>query len=136
MSKKLVNIVFYSNEVDSVSYVLTGSWSLPMIRNALMSGVVNKDGIHEDQPGSCLTLFREGLKKCGYSTGHENIVKLDPPDLHEIVNHKPPNQKHRWIMVEMPWGDILMGGDVPRRRVTKQTWMKDWCDDSNKLHKV
>ena len=135
MSSKLTNVLFYSNEVDAVSHVLTGTWSLPMIRDALMKGVVKNEGIYELNPGPCLTKFKEGLRKCGYDEGHENIVVLDPPDLNMIIRHKTPNKKHKWLMIEMPWGDIVMGGNIPERRITKQTWMKDWCDDHNKRNR-
>lgn len=132
MARDLVNVIFYSNEVDSVSFVLTGKWSLPMLRNALVKSVVFKDGIYENQPGTCVTKLRESLSELGYSQGVENVVVLEDDDLARIIRHKTPESRQRWVMIEMPWGDITIGGDVPMRRITKQTWMRDWCDEQNR----
>jgi hypothetical protein len=131
MTQGLVNVLFYSNEADVVSYVLTGKWSLPMIRNALMKSVVFKDGIYESQPGTCITALKEALLQCGYAAGVENVIHLEDEDLAKIIRHTVPSKNQRWVMVEMPWGDITIGGDIPQRRVTKQTWMRDWCDEQN-----
>lgn len=123
-----MNIVFYSHEIGSVSFVLTGKWRLPVIREALIKSLVFKDGIHETQPGKCLTELRTALSKLGHSDGVENQVVLTPPDLINIMQGKPPSKNDRWVMIEMPWGDIVVGGDVPTRTVSKQKWVEEWCD--------
>ena len=128
MRKRFVNIVFFSHEVGAVSHVLTGRWNLPQVRDALMKSVVFKNGIYETQPGNALTELRKGFEQCNMPTGEENQVRLNEKSLLAIMKGTVPATKEDWIMIEMPWGDIVVGGTTPTRRVTKQSWMRDWCD--------
>jgi hypothetical protein len=128
MRKRFVNIVFFSHEVGAVSHVLTGRWNLSQVRDALMKSVVFKNGIYETQPGQALTELRRGFELCGMPTGEENQVVLNQKSLLSIMSGTVPATKEDWILIEMPWGDIVVGGTTPTRKVTKQSWMKDWCN--------
>lgn len=128
MRKRFVNIVFFSHEVGAISHVLTGRWNLPQVREALIKSVVFKNGIYEMQPGDALTELRKGFEQCKMPTGEENQVILNQTSLHAIMSGKVPANKEDWLLIEMPWGDITIGGTVPTRKVTKQSWMKDWCN--------
>jgi hypothetical protein len=126
-----MNIVFFSHEVDAVSHVLTGKWTLPQIREALIKSVVFKDGVYELNPGSAITALGSGFELCSLPRGVENQVNLTPKNLTDIMNGKVPAHNEDWVLIEMPWGDIIVGGTTPSRKVTKQSWMRDWCNGNN-----
>jgi hypothetical protein len=128
MRKRFMNIVFFSHEVGAISHVLTGKWTLPQIREALIKSVVFKNGIYETQPGHALTELRHGFDICNVFNGVENQVTLNEDHLKTIMSGNVPATHEDWTLIEMPWGDIIVGGTTPTRKVTKQTWMKEWCD--------
>ena len=128
MRKRFMNIVFFSHEVGAISHVLTGPWTLPQIREGLIKSVVFKNGIYEQQPGNALTELKHGFDIANLSVGVENQVTLSQEHLNKIMSGKVPTKHEDWTLIEMPWGDIITGGTTPTRKVTKQTWMKDWCD--------
>lgn len=121
-----MNIVFYSHEVGAVSHVLTGKWRLPELREALMKNLNKLE--FESQPGKALDLLVDGFKQVKKPVGVENQIALTMPDLKLIMEGKPPAKKEQWVMIEMPWIDITVGGDQPTTTTTKQKWMRDWCD--------
>lgn len=122
-----MNIVFYSHEVGAVSHVLTGKWRLPELRAALMKNLNKLE--YESQPGKAVDLLRDGFEKLKKPTGVENQIELAFPDLKRIMAGQPPAKKEQWVMIEMPWLDITVGGDQPTTVTTKQKWMSDWCDE-------
>ena len=127
-SKPRMNVIFYSHEVGAVSAVLTGKWSIVELSNALIKSVVFKDGIYEDQPGYAISKLQDSFRDRGYDPGVINQYELTPLECTMVMKGVPPNKLSTWALIEMPWADMIICGDTPSTHITKQKWVKDWCD--------